>query len=131
MLSVAEYASLSHTFDTLDGFPEPVAVPCCAALCQGFYDPKSKLVFRALAVKERRLDDALIASRLQRALKLRQRLFDGSQTTGVCRHGEYMGTCKLTNTVLLDRQACVGGWVGGGRGLQHKMKEAPSLKQLR
>jgi hypothetical protein len=23
----------------------------------------------------------------------------------VCRHGEYMGTCKLTNTVLLDRQA--------------------------
>jgi hypothetical protein len=23
----------------------------------------------------------------------------------VCRHGEYMGTCKLTNTVLLDRPA--------------------------
>lgn len=49
---------------------------------QGIYDPKSKLVFRALAVKERRLDDALIASRLQRALQLRQRLFKGSQTTG-------------------------------------------------
>lgn len=52
------------------------------AATQGFYDPKSKLVFRALAVKERRLDDALIAARLQRALQLRQCLFKGSTTTG-------------------------------------------------
>lgn len=49
---------------------------------QGFYDPKSKLVFRALAVKERRLDDALIDSRLQRALRLRQQLFQDGNTTG-------------------------------------------------
>jgi hypothetical protein len=33
---------------------------------------------------------------------------EGEQAEGqVCRHGEYMGTCKLTNTVLLDRQMCV------------------------
>jgi hypothetical protein len=55
---------------------------CVLLGLQGIYDPKSKLVFRALAVKERRLDDALIASRLQRALQLRQRLFKGSRTTG-------------------------------------------------
>jgi 23S rRNA G2069 N7-methylase RlmK/C1962 C5-methylase RlmI len=48
------------------------------------YDPKSKLVFRALAVKERRLDDALIEARLQRAVALRKRLFHGQDTTGVC-----------------------------------------------
>jgi hypothetical protein len=48
------------------------------------YDPKSKLVFRALAVKERRLDDALIEARLQRAVALRKRLFQGQNTTGGC-----------------------------------------------
>lgn len=61
---------------------------------QGFYDPKSKLVFRALAVKERRLDDALIDSRLQRALQLRQRLFKGSQTTGVCATAPMVADCR-------------------------------------
>lgn len=59
-----------------------VCLCCVLAATQGFYDPKSKLVFRALAVKERRLDDALIAHRLQRALQLRQRLFKDSTTTG-------------------------------------------------
>lgn len=49
---------------------------------QGLYDPKSKLVFRALAVKERRLDDSLIEARLQRAAALRRRLFQSQDTTG-------------------------------------------------
>lgn len=46
------------------------------------YDPNSQLVFRALAVKERRLDDALVEQRLNRALALRHKLFQGSDTTG-------------------------------------------------
>lgn len=57
----------------------------CQSTCtssQGLYDPKSKIPFRAVAVKERRLDDALIESRLQRALSLRQRLFHNTDTTG-------------------------------------------------
>eukprot|EP00882_Tetradesmus_deserticola_P027143 GHRQ01030013.1.p1 GENE.GHRQ01030013.1~~GHRQ01030013.1.p1 ORF type:complete len:115 (+),score=26.71 GHRQ01030013.1:276-620(+) len=52
-------------------------------IAKGLYDPKSKLVFRALAVKERRLDDSLVEARLQRAVALRRRLFEGQQTTGM------------------------------------------------
>lgn len=55
---------------------------CMPTAMQGLYDPKSKIPFRALAVKERRLDDALIEGRLQRALTLRQRLFHNQDTTG-------------------------------------------------
>ncbi|WIA17529.1 hypothetical protein OEZ85_014360 [Tetradesmus obliquus] len=51
-------------------------------IAKGLYDPKSKLVFRALAVKERRLDDSLIEARLQRAVALRRRLFQSQDTTG-------------------------------------------------
>eukprot|EP00775_Hariotina_reticulata_P004315 gene4315-4568_t len=58
------------------------AVVFPAQQATGFYDPKSQLVFRALAVKERRLDDTLIQARLTRALTLRRRLFHKQETTG-------------------------------------------------
>lgn len=45
----------------------------------------SQLAFRAVAVKERRLDADLIARRLERAAALRQRLFEGQDTTGAAR----------------------------------------------
>jgi 23S rRNA G2069 N7-methylase RlmK/C1962 C5-methylase RlmI len=42
----------------------------------------SQLAFRAVAVKERRLDDDLVARRLARAVELRRRLFGGQDTNG-------------------------------------------------
>jgi hypothetical protein len=51
-------------------------------VAKGFYDPGSPLAFRALAVKERRLDEALITARLTAAAALRKQLFDPSRTTG-------------------------------------------------
>lgn len=51
-------------------------------LAKGFYDPDSKLAFRVCALQSERLDDALVASRLHRALALRRMLFDGRDTTG-------------------------------------------------
>lgn len=42
----------------------------------------SAIAFRALAVKERRLDEELIAKRLERAAALRGRLFEGLDTNG-------------------------------------------------
>jgi hypothetical protein len=51
---------------------------------QGFYDPLSALAFRAVAVKERCLDETLIGARLSRAVALRRTLFGGSNTTGAC-----------------------------------------------
>jgi len=44
--------------------------------------PGSQLAFRAVAVKERRLDDELIGRRLERSVSLRQRLFEGRDTDG-------------------------------------------------
>lgn len=51
-------------------------------VAKGLYDPGSQIAFRAVAVKERRLDDELIARRLERAAALRRRLFDESVTDG-------------------------------------------------
>ncbi|KIZ00780.1 putative SAM-dependentmethyltransferase [Monoraphidium neglectum] len=51
-------------------------------IAKGFYDPGSQLAFRAVAVRERRLDDALVAARLERAVAMRQRLFEGADTDG-------------------------------------------------
>jgi hypothetical protein len=50
-------------------------------LAKGIYDPTSQLSLRIVALQER-LDEALIQARLQRALALRQRLFEGHSTTG-------------------------------------------------
>ncbi|GBF96339.1 pseudouridine synthase [Raphidocelis subcapitata] len=51
-------------------------------VCKGLYDPGSAIAFRAVAVRERRLDDALLAARLERAVALRERLFEGADTDG-------------------------------------------------
>ncbi|KAG2487614.1 hypothetical protein HYH03_013753 [Edaphochlamys debaryana] len=44
-------------------------------IAKGFYDPGSKLAFRALAVERDRLDDSLVSARLGRAMELRAALF--------------------------------------------------------
>ncbi|KAI8473438.1 MAG: S-adenosyl-L-methionine-dependent methyltransferase [Monoraphidium minutum] len=51
-------------------------------IAKGMYDPGSAIAFRAVAVKERRLDDGLVAARLERAVSLRERLFEGAATDG-------------------------------------------------
>lgn len=47
----------------------------------GMYDPESPIAVRVLAVESERLDDDLIATRLEAALALRRTLFS-SATTG-------------------------------------------------
>lgn len=50
-------------------------------LAKGFYDPKSKLAFRVLSLRER-LDNELLATRLSQAVTLRQHLLQSTLTTG-------------------------------------------------
>ncbi|KAL6747757.1 S-adenosyl-L-methionine-dependent methyltransferase [Haematococcus lacustris] len=52
-------------------------------LSKGFLDPAASLAYRSLATLKERLDDSLVAGRLERCLLLRQRLFpDPSITNG-------------------------------------------------
>ncbi|PNH07406.1 Ribosomal RNA large subunit methyltransferase I [Tetrabaena socialis] len=45
-------------------------------LAKGYYDPASKLAFRTFALQKDKLDDALVAGRLERAMRLRAELFE-------------------------------------------------------
>jgi len=51
-------------------------------LAFGLYDPQSPLAVRVLAIENERLDDHLIATRLEIALNLRRAFFKGQKTTG-------------------------------------------------
>lgn len=52
-------------------------------LSKGYYDPQSKLAFRSFVVNPKeRLDDQLVQSRLERAARLRSRLFNPEETNG-------------------------------------------------
>lgn len=60
----------------------------------------SAIAFRALAVKERRLDEELIAKRLERAAALRGRLFEGLDTNGAPGGGVMRGVTRRVHYVL-------------------------------
>ncbi|EFJ44499.1 hypothetical protein VOLCADRAFT_121298 [Volvox carteri f. nagariensis] len=50
-------------------------------LAKGYYDPGSKLAFRSFALQRDKLDEQLIAARLERAAQLRDMLFEPYDTT--------------------------------------------------
>ena len=60
-------------------------------------------------MKERRLDDALVAARLERAVALRERLFEGADTDGGRCGGLRMHACVRAR-VRAYVQSCVCTW---------------------
>ncbi|KAF5834297.1 S-adenosyl-L-methionine-dependent methyltransferase [Dunaliella salina] len=88
--NLARTVKLGHPWIFADSLSKlPPAAPGSLALCKtkngqiiakGFYDPKSPLAFKSLALVNERLDDGLLQRRLHRSWNMRMQLFDRAST---------------------------------------------------